>query len=87
MANTVSGSRILNLYPTSAIANFVPVSTLEGDPLEKTPTKLNAAEWKSYINNTAEQAARLGNAYKEFLARVYSSKGTDKTKPVVDTKW
>ncbi|MXV17872.1 DUF4468 domain-containing protein [Hufsiella ginkgonis] len=64
--------------------NFVPATTFS-TPLEKSPGKLGASEWKKYLESTATQAKSFGDQFKAYLQKAE----TRKTEPaaVNKTRW
>lgn len=53
-------------YQRDRYGNFVAATTVE-TPLESKPGKLNAAEWKGYINATGKEARLLAARFKEAM--------------------
>jgi hypothetical protein len=74
-------------YSRDRYGNFV-ATTAKGRPLENLPGKLNAAEWKSYIDAAYKQSDALGAEFKQFLSRNPSaSPVTAKPKTISTTNW
>ena len=72
-------------YKRDRYGIFVP-STPKGTPLEKSPGKLNAGEWASYIDAADKQATVFAAEFKDYLAAVQKIKKTNSTKSVISTK-
>jgi hypothetical protein len=60
-------------YKRDRYSNFVP-ATVKGTPLENNPGKLNAAEWASYVDAVAKQAAFFAEELKNCLTAVQKNK-------------
>jgi len=54
-------------YQRDRYGNFVP-STNVGIPLEENPGKLNASQWKEYLEQTASYAKDFGAKFKLYMA-------------------
>ncbi|TKC07685.1 DUF4468 domain-containing protein [Pedobacter frigoris] len=72
-------------YQRDRYGNFV-ASTTVGTPLENEPGKLNAAEWKGYINNTGKEAEILTAQFKESMADKQEIKPATKSRETISTK-
>jgi len=53
-------------YQRDRYGNFVAATTV-GTPLETEPGKLNAAEWKGYVNSTAKESAAFSIRFKDYM--------------------
>ena len=72
-------------YQRDRYGNFVP-STVKGIPLEKSPGKLNAGEWSSYISDAGRQSAALAAEFKEYLSASQQAKPLNKANSAISTK-
>ncbi|QNK62047.1 hypothetical protein H7F33_16045 [Pedobacter sp. PAMC26386] len=72
-------------YERDRYGNFVP-STAKGIPLEKSPGKLNAGEWSSYINDTGRQSAAFAAEFKEYLSASQQAKPLHKSNSRISIK-
>ncbi|MGY0040530.1 hypothetical protein [Pedobacter sp. NJ-S-72] len=72
-------------YQRDRYGNFVP-STVKGIPLEKSPGKLNAGEWSSYVSDAGRQSAALAAEFKEYLSASQQAKPLNKTQFTISTK-
>ncbi|WP_316793805.1 DUF4468 domain-containing protein [Pedobacter frigoris] len=72
-------------YQRDRYGNFVAATTV-GTPLENEPGKLNAAEWKGYINNTGKEAGILAAQFKESMANKQEIKPAGKSREIISTK-
>lgn len=72
-------------YIRDRYSNFVPATPI-GTPLEKSPGKLNASEWASYINAANKQAIAFATEFKEYLATGRKNTALSVPKKSVSTK-
>ncbi len=74
-------------YQRDRYGNFVPVIGVS-TPLEKSPGKLNAALWKDYIKDTADNAKEFSAKFKEQMATPIQVKPAERSAAPVSTgKW
>lgn len=74
-------------YQRDRYGNFVPVTGVS-TPLEKSPGKLNAAVWKDYMKDAAEDAKEFGAKFKEQMATSAPVKPTERSvAPISGGKW
>jgi hypothetical protein len=72
-------------YQRDRYGNFVP-ATVKGVPLEKSPGKLNAGEWSSYVSDAGRQSAALAAEFKEYLSASQQAKPLNKPNSTISTK-
>jgi hypothetical protein len=72
-------------YQRDRYGNFVP-SAAKGIPLEKSPGKLNAGEWASYVSDAGKQSAVLAAGFKEYLSVSQQARPVHKPNSTISTK-
>lgn len=73
-------------YQRDRYGNYV-ATTKIATPLEKTPGKLNAGEWKDIVEATYAKAAKLGENFKKALATNLTEKPKKKVETISTKKW
>jgi hypothetical protein len=73
-------------YQRDRYGNYVATTTI-GTPLEKSPSKLNIAEWKSAVETSYEKVKKIGQEFKKFLSTSPIIIPVKKDKAVVTEKW
>ncbi len=73
-------------YQRDRYSNFVP-STTVGIPLEENPGKLNAGQWKEYLEQTASYAKDFAAKFKVYMASKTPVAAPVAEKKVVKKSW
>ncbi|GAA3969491.1 hypothetical protein GCM10022246_22700 [Pedobacter ginsengiterrae] len=73
-------------YGRDRYGNYV-ATTKIATPLEKTPGKLNAGEWKDIVEATYAKAAKLAENFKKALATNLTEKPKKKAETISTKKW
>ncbi|WP_165825415.1 DUF4468 domain-containing protein [Pedobacter yonginense] len=73
-------------YQRDRYGNFV-ASTNIGTPLEKTPSKLNAGQWKDILGGVSVKATKFGEDFKKFLASSRIETAKKKAETISTKKW
>jgi hypothetical protein len=73
-------------YNRDRYGNFV-ANTTKGVPLENSPDKLNAAQWKEYQSQTAKFTVQFAKIFKDYLANTTPAAPPIKEKIVVKKDW
>ena len=76
---------VISPYMRDRYGNFVPAGN--SYPLEKTPTKLDAAEWKGYISSTEIQCNKVAARLKEVMLVAKKALPVDSEKKAIPEKW
>lgn len=72
-------------YQRDRYGNFVAATTV-GTPLENKPGKLNAAEWKGYVNAAGKEAKLLADRFKLTMTGSVSGNAPAKAPERISTK-
>lgn len=73
-------------YERDRYGNYVPTSKIPV-PLEKTPGKLNAAEWKGIVESAYAKTAKFAENFKKALATNLPEKQKKKKDTISTKKW
>ncbi|MFC3562423.1 DUF4468 domain-containing protein [Pedobacter jamesrossensis] len=73
-------------YGRDRYGNYV-ATTKIATPLEKTPGKLNAGEWKDIVESAYAKTAKLAENFKKALSTNLAVKPSKKTETISTKKW
>ena len=73
-------------YQRDRYGNYV-ATTQIGIPLDKSPSKLNVAEWKETVTTTYEKVQKLSDQFKKFLSTTPLITPIKNERSVVPKKW
>ena len=73
-------------YGRDRYSNYVPTTTI-ATPLEKTPGKLSAGEWKDIVDAAYSKTAKFAENFKKALATSQAEKPKKKTSTISTKKW
>jgi len=73
-------------YGRDRYSNYVPTTTI-ATPLDKTPGKLSAGEWKDIVEAAYSKTAKFAENFKKALATSQAEKPKKKTSTISTKKW